>query len=58
MKPRTVTLPEGSFVALIAAINRGSENEMVDEAARLARRAIAERPNKQRRSPAQKVQSK
>jgi hypothetical protein len=35
MKPRTQ--PEGGFVALIAAINRGAENEIVDEATRLVR---------------------
>ena len=54
MKPRTVTLPECSFVALIAAINRGAENEIVDEAARLVRARLKSKS----RHPAQKAQSK
>jgi hypothetical protein len=37
---KTRTLPEGSFAALIAAINRGSESEIVDEATRIVRDRI------------------
>ena len=40
-KPNNASLLPHDFRFLIAAINRGSETEIVDEAARLARIAIA-----------------
>ena len=43
MKPKPTSLPPGDFRLLIAAINRGVEREIVDEATRLARIAIAQR---------------
>jgi hypothetical protein len=39
----TASLPPGDFRLLIAAINRGAENEIVDEATRLGRVVIAKR---------------
>jgi hypothetical protein len=47
MKPKpNATLPPGDFRLLIAAINRGVEGEIVDEAARVARRVIATKRRK------------
>ena len=40
MRPKPNDLPPGDFQLLIAAINRGVENEIVDEATRIARLAI------------------
>ena len=39
----TETLPPGDFRLLIAAVNRGAEREIEDEATRLARIALAKR---------------
>ena len=43
MRPKTTSLPPAAFRLLIAAINRGAEREIEDEATRLARIAIAKR---------------
>jgi hypothetical protein len=43
VKPKTTSLPPADFRLLIAAINRGVERDIVDEATRLARIAIAKR---------------
>jgi hypothetical protein len=43
VKPKPTSPPPGDFRLLIAAINRGVEREIVDEATRLARIAIAQR---------------
>jgi hypothetical protein len=48
VKPKPNTLPPGDFRLLIAAINRGVEGEIVDEATRLARIAIKRRKTRTR----------
>jgi hypothetical protein len=56
MKPRVITLPSRSVAALIDAINRGVEDEIVDETARIARACLKSKPR--RTQQAQKAQSK
>ena len=48
----TASLPPGDFRLLIAAINRGAENEIVDEAGRLARVVVAKRRKRNSKSRA------
>ena len=58
VKPRVITLPSRSVAALIDAINRGVEDEIVDETARIAL-SLSEILSKPRRTQqAQKAQSK
>ena len=56
VKPKPTSLPPGDFRLLIAAINRGVEREIVDDAARLARIAIVKLKGKTCRELSRKAQ--